>query len=167
MQLKSKLKSLWRSRVMELVLLQLKQGVTPEKIALTTGLGAALGVFPILGATTFLCLVTGVWLKLNQPFIQVVNWLMSPLQLPMILVFARIGEWITRATPVTFSVPELIRKFHESPGKFMQEFGMTGVHAIIAWALIAPIIVPLVYFLLLPAFKKLAGQRAAVPQHAE
>ena len=44
---------------------------------------------------------------------------------------------------------------------------MTGVHAIVAWALIAPIVVPLVYFLLLPAFRKLAGSQSTVPQHAE
>jgi uncharacterized protein (DUF2062 family) len=30
----------------------LRQGVTPEKIALSLALGMALGVFPVLGSTT-------------------------------------------------------------------------------------------------------------------
>jgi uncharacterized protein (DUF2062 family) len=33
----------------------LRQGVTPEKIALSVALGVMLGVFPVLGATTALC----------------------------------------------------------------------------------------------------------------
>ena len=33
----------------------LKQGVTPEKIALTVALGITLGVTPVIGSTTMLC----------------------------------------------------------------------------------------------------------------
>jgi uncharacterized protein (DUF2062 family) len=153
----SRLKTFWRDRVLALIVGQLKQGITPEKIALTLALGICLAAFPILGTTTLLCLTAGVWLKLNQPVIQLVNWLASPLQLAMIPVFVRLGEWITHAPRVSFSIPELFRKFHESPVKFFQEFGMTGLHGIIAWLLIAPFLCALIYFLLLPPLKKLAA----------
>jgi uncharacterized protein (DUF2062 family) len=142
--------------VVALIVSQLTQGFTPQKIALTIALGLNLGLFPILGTTTALCAIAGVWLKLNQPVIQLVNWLASPLQLAMILVFVRIGEWIVHAQPVSFSIPELFRKFHESPVKFFQEFGVTGLHGIIAWLVIAPFLTALVYFILLPPLKKLA-----------
>lgn len=152
----SRLKRFWRERVVALIVSQLTQGFTPQKIALTIALGLNLGLFPILGTTTALCAIAGVWLKLNQPVIQLVNWLASPLQLAMILVFVRIGEWIVHAQPVSFSIPELFRKFHESPVKFFQEFGVTGLHGIIAWLVIAPFLTALVYFILLPPLKKLA-----------
>jgi uncharacterized protein (DUF2062 family) len=152
----SRLETFWRDRFVGLVVAQFKQGITPQKIALTIALGLNLGVFPILGATSLLCGIAGVVLKLNQPVIQLVNWLASPLQLLLIVVFVRIGEWLVRAQRVNFSIPELFRKFHESPLKFLQEFGLTGLHGIIAWLLIAPVATALIYFAILPALKKLA-----------
>lgn len=152
----SRLKKFWRERVLGLVLAQLTQGVTPQKIALTIALGLTLGIFPILGSTTLLCAVVAFWLKLNQPVIQLVNWLAYPLQFALLLPFFRMGEWLLRAPRISFSIPELLRKFQEAPGNFMREFGMTGVHGIIAWLLIAPFLTALIYFLLLPPLKKLA-----------
>jgi uncharacterized protein (DUF2062 family) len=152
----SRLKKFWRERVVAVIVAQFTQGVTPQKIALTIALGISLGVFPILGATTLLCFITGIIFKLNQPVIQLVNYLVSALQLLMILVFVRIGEWLMRASPVSFSIPELLRKFHESPVKFFQEFGMTGLHGVVAWLVIAPFLTALIYFLLLPPLKKIS-----------
>jgi len=74
----------------------------------------------------------------------------------LILVFVRIGEFMVRATPVSFSIPELFRKFHESPREFFRQFGMTGVHGIIGWLLVAPFVAAGLYFLFLPLMKKLA-----------
>src|SRR5256885_328582 len=68
-------------RIIAPILAQLRQGITPEKIALTLALGAALGIFPILGASTLLCAIAGIWLRLNQPVIQLTNYLVYPLQL--------------------------------------------------------------------------------------
>jgi uncharacterized protein (DUF2062 family) len=165
----SRLKQFWRERVVALVTAQLVQGIAPEKIALTVALGLTLGIFPILGVTTTLCAIAGVCLKLNQPVIQLVNWIASPLQLMLILVFVRIGEWLTRSARVSFSIPELIHKFHESPLKFFKEFGMTGLHGIIAWLVIAPVLTALLYFLLLTPLKKLAVLKAATkpPAHVK
>ena len=152
----SRLKKFWQERVIGVIGAQLTQGFTPQKIALTIALGLNLGVFPILGCTTLLCALAAFSLKLNQPVIQLVNWLVYPLQFMLLLGFVRIGEWLMRAPPVPFSIPELLRKFQESPGKFMQEFGMTGVHGIVAWFVIAPFAIALIYFLLLPPLKKLS-----------
>jgi uncharacterized protein (DUF2062 family) len=160
----SRLKQFWRERVVALIVAQLAQGITPEKIALTIALGLNLGIFPILGATTALCLIAGLWLKLNQPVIQLVNWLASPLQLMLILLFVRIGEWMMRAQRVSFSVPELMRRFRESPTKFFQEFGLTGLHGIVAWLIIAPFLTALIYFTLLPLLRRLARKGV---RHAE
>ncbi len=152
----SRLNKFWQERVVGLIVAQLTQGFTPQKISLTITLGITLGLFPILGTTTALCALAALCLKLNQPVIQLVNYLFSAVQLAMVLVFVRIGEWIVGAPPVSFSIPELFRKFHESPAKFMQEFGMTGLHGIIAWLVIAPFLAALIYFLLLTPLKKLA-----------
>ena len=153
----SRLKKFWQERVVAVIVAQFTQGFTPQKISLTIALGLNLAVFPILGSTTLLCTLVAFCLKLNQPVIQFVNWLAYPLQFMLLLGFVRIGEWVMRAPPVSFSIPELLRKFEESPTKFMHDFGMTGVHGIVAWLLIAPFVAALIYFLLLPPLKKLAA----------
>jgi uncharacterized protein (DUF2062 family) len=159
----SSIKTFWNERVLGLIVAQLTQGITPSKIALTIALGLNLGIFPILGTTTMLCVIAGLWLKLNQPVIQLVNWLASPLQLVLILVFVRIGEWLLRAPHLSLSIPELIRKFHESPVGFFREFGMTGLHGIVAWLVIAPVLTGVLYLSLLAPLKKLAALKAASP----
>jgi uncharacterized protein (DUF2062 family) len=147
----------WRERVVALIISQLTQGVTPHKIALSVALGFSLGVFPVLGTTTALCAVAAVRLRLNQPVIQLVNWLVYPLQLAWILIFIRIGEWIMHAPYMTFSLPGLIQKFHDSPVKFFQQFGLVALQGVVAWLFIAPFLTTITYSVLLPSLKKMAA----------
>ncbi len=153
----------WRERVLALLIAQLKQGISPQKIALTGTLGLCLAAFPILGSTTLLCFGCAVWLKLNQPVIQLVNWLASPLQLLLIPVFVRLGEWLVRAQPVSFSIPQLFAAFQASPLKFLRDFGLTGVHGILGWLVAAPVAGLLLYRVLLPMTKRLARKNAPAP----
>jgi hypothetical protein len=68
---------------------------------------------------------------------------------------------------VSFSIPELFRKFHQSPAKFFQEFGLTGLHGIVAWLIIAPFSTALIYFILLPLLKRLPHQELKKGAHAK
>lgn len=69
----------WYRRVLDPILALLRQGVTPEKIAISIVLGVILGVFPVLGATTLLCAGAAILFRLNLPAIQLVNYVMYPL----------------------------------------------------------------------------------------
>jgi uncharacterized protein (DUF2062 family) len=151
----------WRRRVLDPVVAQLRQGISPEKIALTIALGAVLGIFPVLGSTTALCLLAGLALRLNQPVLHLVNYLVYPLQLLFIPAFIRIGESLFRAPHIPFSIPQLIEKFRASPPAFFREFAMTFAHCISAWLLIAPGVAAIVYFTLRPVLKRVAGQPRA------
>jgi uncharacterized protein (DUF2062 family) len=162
---KAETKSFWQRKVVDVIVGQLKQGITPEKVSLTIALGVTLAMFPIMGSTTLICGLVAFALKLNQPIIQLVNWLMYPVQLSLILVYVRIGEWITRAQRVSFSIPELLKKFKESPSKFFQEFGMTGLHGIIGWFVVAPFVMAALYFALLPVTRKLANLNQPANAH--
>ena len=164
LSLAARWKNFWRDRVLGVIVSQLKQGISPQKVALAVALGLCLAVFPILGATTLLCFTCGVWLNLNQPVIQLVNWLASPLQLLLIPAFVRFGESLVRADRVSFSIPELFAKFHASPLQFFREFGLTGVHGIIGWVVAAPFAGIIVYRLLLPVTKRLARESRPDPK---
>jgi uncharacterized protein (DUF2062 family) len=149
----------WRQRTLDVVMAQLRQGVTADKIALTLAIGLIFGLFPIFGTTTALCVLAALWLKLNQPLMQLVNWFAAPLQLPGIYLFVRIGERLTHSAPVQFSISGLVQQFRASPLQFLRLFGMTGVRAVLAWLLIAPVIAAVVYVLLLAPLRRLARLR--------
>ncbi|MGQ0587113.1 MAG: DUF2062 domain-containing protein [Gammaproteobacteria bacterium] len=160
--------SLWQRRVVAPVVAQLRQGITPEKIALTLALGGVLGIFPILGTTMLLCAVVGVWLRLNQPIIQLVNYLVYPAQIVLLIPFYRAGERLFGAEPVPIvDVPGLIARFGQSPWQFILDYGMVGLYGIVVWCLVAPVLTALAYALLKPTLvataRGLKSSAAAAP----
>lgn len=155
--------SFFRRRIRAPIVAQLKQGITPEKIALTLALGGLIGVFPLLGASTALCAVAAIWLRLNQPIIQLVNYLAYPLQLLLLLPFYRAGETLFGQPHVPiFSVVELIDRFRAGPLQFVADYGMVALYGITVWCLVAPPAIAIAYYTLRPVLSRLAGQvRAA------
>jgi uncharacterized protein (DUF2062 family) len=153
----------WHRRLLDLTLAQLRQGITPQKIALTVAVGSILGIFPILGTTTALCLAGGVLLRLNQPIIQLMSWIVWPLQFPAIYFFIRAGEWLTRAPHASFSIGALVLDFRAAPLQFLRAWGATGLRGVLAWLLIAPLIGALLYALTLPVLRRLGRRLAPAP----
>ena len=151
--------SWWQRRVAAPVVQQLKQGITPERVALTLALGGVIGIFPILGATTFLCAIVGVWLRLNQPLIQLVNYLVYAPQLLLLIPFYRAGEKLFGAEPVPIvDVPGLIARFGADPWQFLLDYGKVGLYGIAVWCLVAPVIAGVAYLMLKPVLVS-AGRR--------
>ncbi len=72
----------------------LRQGVSPDRLALTLALGFAIGCIPVLGAPTLLCAVLALALRLDLPAIQAANFAAMPLQLVLIAPFLRLGGWL-------------------------------------------------------------------------
>lgn len=150
----------WQRRVVRPVLDELGKGMSVRRVAWTISLGVVLGVFPIMGSTTILCLMVGWLLKLNQAILQIFNLLLYPLHLALILVFIRLGERLYGAPLTTFSIPELVGKFKDSPLQFGRDFGMAAWHGISAWLVIAPLAAWLITLAVFPLVKKLAVEIA-------
>ena len=146
----------FRRRVAAPVMDQLRRGTTPEKIALTIAIGMSLGVFPLLGTTTVLCFTAAIALGLNQPVIQLVNYLVYPLQFPLIYFFVRVGERIAGARSVPFDVKDLAAAFAADPISFVGRFGITGLHGILGWLMIAVPATGLMYLGLVPLLRRTA-----------
>jgi len=148
------------------VLVLLKQGLGPETLALSLALGASLGLFPVLGATTALCVAAGVTLRLSHPALQLANYAVFPLQVPLILFFVRLGERFVGAAPISFSVERLLLAFREDPLAFLAGFGWTGLHGILGWLAVAPLIGGALYVGLVPLLRFAARQVAPAPDPA-
>ena len=155
--------SFWQRRLLGPLRAQLRQGVTPDRLAFTLGVGTACSLLPLFGFTTLLNVGVGLWLRLNQPILQTVNYLLGAAQLALILVYVRIGEFIWRAPPMPLSLTQLFQSFRTDPWAFLQRFAWTGVHATTAWLLSVPLIVVAIYFPLRPVIRHLATRRRYRP----
>lgn len=143
-------RTFWQRRVRDPIIAQLTQGITPEKIALTIAIGSAFALFPVLGTTTLLCFLAGFLLRLNQPIIQLINQAFWPIHVPAIFGCVRLGEWIFKAPHVHFSVRTMKDELWSSPAIFFHNFGVTVLHAVVAWVALAPIYIAAVYYIALP-----------------
>jgi uncharacterized protein (DUF2062 family) len=134
----------------------LRQGVTPEKMALSLALGVALGVFPVLGTTTALCaLVAFIW-RLNLPAIQIVNYFVYPLQIALLIPFFRAGEKLFGRPHLPLSVTQILAAVHASFWGATRFLWTTVWHAALVWCLIAPLFAGLAYAVLVPMLRRLA-----------
>jgi|TARA_B110000037_G_scaffold26369_1_gene30925 uncharacterized protein (DUF2062 family) len=147
--------------IVQPVVNQLKQGTTPEKLSWSISLGATLGIFPIMGSTSVVCLVIGHIFKLNQAVIHLFKTLTYPIHLPMILVFIHLGEKLNGVPPTSFSITQLVIQFKENPAQFASDFGMAALYGIEAWAISAVFLIPLLRYASLPLLRKLVQKKEA------
>jgi hypothetical protein len=143
--------------VLGVVLAQLRQGITADRIALTIALGGMLALFPLLGSTTLLCAGAALWLRLNQPVIQLVNWLCTPLQLALLIPFYRAGE-LFGAPHLGLSIPQLLQRFDAGPLRFIADFAVVALGGIAAWCVAAPLAGGLLFLALRPPLRLLAAR---------
>jgi uncharacterized protein (DUF2062 family) len=68
-------------------------GLTPFKLVVTLSFGVTLGLFPFIGLTSILCIDYAIIFRLNVIVIQLVNWIVSPLQLIMLVPFYQLGNY--------------------------------------------------------------------------
>jgi uncharacterized protein (DUF2062 family) len=145
----------------------LRQGVTPERLALSIALGATLGVFPALGLTTTMCAIVALVFRLNLPAIQLVNYFVYPLQIALLIPFFRLGEKLFRAPHLPLSVPQIYAMIHTSVTGAVRALWTTTWHAIVGWCLTAPLAALVLYLTLVPALRRVARRKlVSIPEAA-
>lgn len=111
----------------------LKQGVSPEKIALTVALGISIGVIPVIGSTTMLCTLAAVTLRLNLPGILLVNGVVYPLQLALLVPFLRAGAWIFRVDGPKLSIGQIFHLIRTDVWHAITTLWVATMHALVVW----------------------------------
>ncbi|MGD9032742.1 MAG: DUF2062 domain-containing protein [Desulfobacteraceae bacterium] len=154
--------SLLENKIIRPIIALLKQGITPEKIALSLALGIVLGIFPVLGSTTLLCTLAALLFRLNLPAIQIVNVVIYPLQLAFLLPFYRAGEWLFNAQHLPISVQEIIAMIDKDVWGAILFLWDTTVHAIGAWFLVGSAMTLILYTLLKPGISRLSFKSSGV-----
>ncbi len=133
----------------------LRQGITPEKIALSIAFGAVLGSMPFIGLTTTLCFLVAYLLRLNPVAIQLVNYLMYPVQIALFLPFIRAGEKLFHGPHLAISLAQLERLIQSNTLQTIRVLWTVLWHAITVWAAIAPVAIAILYLCLTPVLRRL------------
>ena len=113
----------------------LRQGISPQRLALTLALGFAIGCIPVVGVTTALCIVVALGLRLNIPAIQAANYAAMPLQMLLIVPFVRLGgRLFAFGSGHAIKIGSLL---HTSPLTLISQVGGMAGQAMLAWLMIA------------------------------
>jgi uncharacterized protein (DUF2062 family) len=116
------------------------QGSSTRQLAFAVSIGVTFGLFPIMGFSIPFCFVAALVFKAPQPLTHAVNYAVYPLQIPLIFVFVRLGEWIMGAPNVSLAPTEILALARTDMLRFIEEFGLTCLHAMLAWSLCAPLL---------------------------
>ncbi len=155
-------RSRWRRWLVEPVVLQLTQGITPEKICLSLVVGSLCAFFPVLGAATPLCILAGVALRLNQPVIQLVNGATAPLYPLVAYGFIRLGDRLLGARAPSLQPQVLAALARTDPGSCLRQLAPLAAHAVLGWATLAPLWIAAGYCGLAPLVRA-AARRVRAP----
>ncbi len=133
-------------------------GVTPRRIALSIATGTIVGIFPLLGTTTALCVGLSLAFRLNMVAMQAFNWLVAGMQLLLILPFIRLGERLYHTAPLPLRPDEIEILFREGFLHASRTLGMSLVHAVSGWMSVAPLIFAATYFASLHIVRRMPGR---------
>jgi uncharacterized protein (DUF2062 family) len=137
-----------RHMLVEPLLALLRQGVAPRSLALATALGAGIGIFPVLGVSTVALTALALPLRLNLPAIQLVNYLVSPLQLLLIIPFLRVGESLLRAPRLPMTLDQGLSLLNQGLLPAIKLLSGAIVHAAVGWFAIMPFVILVLYRIL-------------------
>lgn len=145
-----------RRRLWEPLRAQLRQGLSPERMAWSLALGLGAGVSPLVGSSTGLCILLALVFRLNQVVMQAANYLAYPLQLALLIPFIRLGEKLFGAPRLPLSLEVLGGALRADAWGTLHTFWTTLWHAGVAWLLTAPVGAALLAWGLTPIFRAAA-----------
>jgi|CZKY01.1.fsa_nt_gi hypothetical protein len=150
------MKEFLQKRLVRPILQLLTQGITPEKIALSLAFGIMLGVFPVLGTTSLLCLIAALLFRLNLAAVQLVNILVYPLWFALLIPFVRVGERLFGVPPLAMTSSQMLALAHADFLHSVSVLWLTALRAAAAWLLVGPVGIIVLYLILVPIIRRMA-----------
>jgi uncharacterized protein (DUF2062 family) len=138
----------------------LKSGMGPKRLSLCVALGIVLGIFPVLGVTTILCAAASVALRLNVAAMQIVNYLIYPIQIILLVPFYSAGSWLFKEKTELEGIRNILLTMKNDFWGSMAGLWDLTLYAVIAWTVICPILVLILFHLIRPAVTALVHKKA-------
>jgi uncharacterized protein (DUF2062 family) len=137
------------------ILALLRMGASPEKLAWSIATGLLIGINPILGSTTVVCLAVAFVFRLNVAASQIGNHIVYPLELFLIIPFINLASRVFHTEPMPLSATELLHAAREHPLELTRRLWLWEWHAFVLWAILAAVAIPILALTLTPILRRL------------
>jgi uncharacterized protein (DUF2062 family) len=152
------------------ILALLRMGATPRSLAWSIAAGVLIGINPVIGSTTVLCLAAAFSLRLNVVASQIANHAMFPLELALVIPFIRLGSRVFHTAVMPLSPHLFFQAARSAPLALTRQIWLWEWHAFVLWAAIALVAAPLIALALTPLLQRVhervqRRQYPIVPTH--
>jgi uncharacterized protein (DUF2062 family) len=137
------------------ILALLRMGATPQRLAWSIAAGLMIGINPLIGTTTVLCLAVAFLFRLNPVASQVANHAMFPMELMLVIPFIRLGAFVFHTPAMPLSPGLFLLAVRRTPVALTRALWQWEWHAFLVWAVIALLAVPLVALALTPVLERM------------
>jgi uncharacterized protein (DUF2062 family) len=153
------------------ILALLRMGTTPRTLAWSIAAGLLIGINPVLGTTTVLCLAVAFVFRLNVVASQIANHAMFPLELALVVPFIRFGSRVFHTAAMPLSPRLFLHAARIAPLALTRQIWLWEWHALLLWAGLSVVAAPLIALALTPVFRLLLAriqrrQYPIVPTHS-
>jgi uncharacterized protein (DUF2062 family) len=138
------------------ILALLRMGATPQRLAWSIAAGLVIGINPIVGTTTALCLAAAFAFRLNVVASQIANHAMFPLELVLVIPFIRLGSRVFHTAAMPLSPCLFLRAVRTAPLALTRQLWLWEWHALVVWAAISVVAVPLIALALTPLLRRMS-----------
>jgi len=125
------------------ILALLRMGATPRSLAWSIAAGMLIGINPVVGSTTLLCLAVTFRFRLNVVATQIANHAMFPLELALIVPFIRLGSRVFHTAAMPLAPRLFVQEARSTPLTLTHNLWMWVWHAFVLWAAMAVVAAPL------------------------
>jgi uncharacterized protein (DUF2062 family) len=133
----------------------LRYGTSPRRLAWSIAVGFAIGINPLLGSTTVLSLAAAGLFRLNLVASQLATHLSYPLEIALFFVFIRMGDHFFHTGRMPLHREALLSAVRHHPIATTRLLWTWEWHALIAWAVVSLVAVPLLVAILTPMLARL------------
>ena len=125
---------------------------------MSLAIGIALGCAPVLGVTTFAAIAICYATELNPVAMQLMNYVMYPVQIVLFIPFIRAGEILFHARHLRINTTQIQQLFHSNTIVALHLLWTAIWHALVVWLVVAPIAVAIMYVLFSPVLRHSASR---------
>jgi uncharacterized protein (DUF2062 family) len=133
-------------------------GATPESLAWSIAAGLLIGINPIIGSTTVLCLAIAFPFRLNVVAVQIANHAVFPLELALVVPFIRLGSKVFRTEAMPLTRATFLTAARTSPLALTRQIWLWEWHAFVLWVAVALVAMPLCALALTPLLRRLLSR---------
>jgi uncharacterized protein (DUF2062 family) len=120
--------------------------MSPGKLAAGISLGLVLGIIPFVGINTALCAILAYVLRINMAVIQLVNYIVYPLQILLFIPFIKLAIYLFGVNPMPYPIEIVWDKLQSAFLQTIGEIWWANMFGVLLWMIVAPFLFMAVFF---------------------